>query len=640
MQDATSQSMHVKTIRSSTTLGLSFYKRKDKKMKKKTCTLLVILLFLIAPNIVVGQVNATPVNNNVIINGFPFTASSPILNIEGSNMVPFREFAEAMGATVGWYQSAQRISLVRGNVYSILHIGGSFIQHGQLSGTPIIIDGNIVGATFLTQYSTIMDLPAKLISVNGQDLTYIPLRAVAESLGATVDWNANTSTATINILQQGTTLSEQLSQGTQTSSETEESEDDLPANFGDFSNISHFRDISSMQAQARFNDSNEFPLILVVYDSEDFYSRLIVPDIQDISQRVGYTIFGLNLNSNNNVPSENSWIWSFVRENTFEVPSILYIYNRNNVNVVMRQSINLQNLDVNIRNFRTISQTGIAAGDFRSTNWFNNVNSVNIRDMYQNGEEFIFLLYDSQNQNSYHYVPIVVAAAREVNHRIFAVDINRNPQFLNHLQFAPSIGNNLSHRMPMLFLIYNQNNNNNSVVYDRPYNVSATMGLLNEFRNNSLFYVGPNNNQLNQNNQPNQFRDLNDPNRFINSSSRTIQNMVANNQNFIVLVYDSNVTNTAHLAYSIRQAALLFSEAIFAVDLNSNIHSNRVSNDLSWLMIARGTNDISVTYPVMIHFATTIGSPSSHVARTPMTFSSHTSDSARNAAFNFIQSIR
>lgn len=564
---------------------------------------LISFLFIATSSTVFAQLNTSVSNNQVILlNGQVLNTSSPILLLNDRLMVPFREFAEAMGAAVNWDGNYQRITIFRNNLYSIIHIGNPIVQHGEFA----IVYGNI---NFITQNNSVMDSPATL--VNG--ITYIPLRAIAESLGATVEWNPNTSTAFINTLK--TTPSSQLIQN-----DNEEYENDLPSNFGDFTNISHFSTISSRQAQARFNDSNSYPFILVVYNSDQFQSKLIVPEIQDIAQRVGYRIFGLDRNSSNNIESENSWIWNFVREGTFSEPSILFVYNRNRVEIETVQNIN--NLDQRIRNFRISSETGITPGDFSNTSWFTNISSNQVQQMYQNFEEFIVVLYDSRANSSIYYVPVIKAAARDTQHRIFAVDIDANPNFVNHFGFTTSIDTNIINRMPMLVLVYNRNNSNRIAVYDRPLSVAAARSLINEFLNNSLFYTGLN---LSQNNR---FVDL-DHNRFRNTSAVNILNMFNRGEDFVVVVYDSNHPNSIPIAESIRGAAIL-STTVHAVNLSSNAF-NHSYDDLWWLRFARGNNSITAPNPVIIHFR------NGQVVSGPFTFNHNNTDNALREAYDFIR---
>ena len=586
-------------------------------MKKIIFALALFLLFG-GPNTALGQV--LPQGQRVVLNGLPFYTVAPLVNINDRLMVPFREFGYAMGANVHWDANLQRVTMFRDNLYSILHIGSDIVQYGEFV---TLANGTV---QFISQSNSVMDSPAALVN----NLTYIPLRAVAESLGATVDWNPATSTATITVVTDQPSHQEEEEE----EEEYNDEDDSLPPNYADFSNTSHFNIISSRQAQARYNDSNDYPLILVVYNNEQHYSRLIVPEIQDAAQRTGHRIFGLDRALPTNIESENNWIWNFVRESTFQEPAMLFIHGRHNVEITMMPAIANPafNIDNAIRNFHTLSETGFAAGDFSNTNWFSNVSSNNILQMYSGGDEFIFILYDSQGENSYFYVPVLKAAARDTGHRIFAVDIDRNPQYRSHLSFAPGITTNLAHRMPMVFLVYNQNNPNNTDVYDRPRSVAAATSLIEEFLNNSLFYDGitrPGGNNQNNNQSNNQnFRDLHH-NNFRNSSANTILNMFNRGENFVVVVYDSRFANSIPIAEAIRYAAIASPWGVYAVNISSNT-VNHTHDDLSWLRLARGNNTNAIDHPIMIHF-NSLG-----VVSGPRTFNHTNTANVQRDAHDFI----
>lgn len=91
----------------------------------------------------------------------------------GYTMIPFRALLEWMGAEILWTPEEQTVE-ARRRCYTFL------LRVGQREA---IVNGEQV----------LMDVPAV---VRG-DRTYVPLRFVAEALGAAVGWDAATSTATI-----------------------------------------------------------------------------------------------------------------------------------------------------------------------------------------------------------------------------------------------------------------------------------------------------------------------------------------------------------------------------------------------------------------------------------------------------------
>lgn len=560
----------------------------------------------------ITQLQTSNTQQTIILDGRILHTSAPLQVVNNRLLVPFREIGEAMQANVNWQGDLQRITMFRGNRYSIMHVGQTNVQFGEFN---IDSSGNVV---FTTQQFIQMDAPAVIIN----NLTYIPLRAISETLGATVNWNESTSTATIvsaNIINITPTPAP-----VEPEPEPEEEKEVLPPNYGNFSNTNFFRTISSRQAQSRFQDSNAEPFILVAYDSTSDNSKRLVPDIIGAAQTANVRIYGLDKSADNTNASDNSWMWSFVRESNFRDPTIFYVHSRTNVRVDANPNIN--NLEQTFRNFNILTETGFETGDFRNTNYFRNVTSREIESMNRSNEEFIFVLYDSTDDESAFYVPILKAAAREAEHRIYAVDIDTNPSYHNHLNFAPGIESSIHRRIPMMFLVYSDNNRNRTEVYERPQNVDTGVSVIEEFITNSLYYTNNNNNN-NNNNQ--QFQDI-DHNYFRNISSSEATTKFRRGEEFIIVVYDSKEANSRVTVERIRDAAIVAGPPIFGLNMSSTRFNNTIREDLLWLNLIPS----NTRYPVMIHYSNQrLGDERF------MSFWNINSDDTFNDAFRFIQRV-
>ena len=123
----------------------------------------------------VSQKFTVNLTKNIIVtlNGVVIAFDQPPIIENGRTLVPLRAIFEAMGADVDWNQSTQTVTAVRGEVTVSLTIGSNVL---------------IKNGTNIT-----LDVPAKI--VNGR--TLVPVRAIAESFGASVNWNANTRTVII-----------------------------------------------------------------------------------------------------------------------------------------------------------------------------------------------------------------------------------------------------------------------------------------------------------------------------------------------------------------------------------------------------------------------------------------------------------
>ena len=146
----------------------------------KRCAALLLSTALLLPLLAPSSRAATSVN--VSVNGTPVAFSSatgtPFLDQNGRTQVPLRVTMEALGATVGWDNSTRTATVSKGSVSIRISIGTSFI----------LVNG----------VKKSNDTTAQI--VNGR--TYLPIRIVAESLSATVNWD--NSTKSVQITAKGT----------------------------------------------------------------------------------------------------------------------------------------------------------------------------------------------------------------------------------------------------------------------------------------------------------------------------------------------------------------------------------------------------------------------------------------------------
>ena len=97
---------------------------------------------------------------------------APIIKDERT-VLPIRVIAEALGATVTWNEAEQSVTIAKGNTTIVIYINQPF---AKVNSKPVLLD-----------------TPA-FIEYNR---TYLPLRFVAENLGANITWDAETQKVTI-----------------------------------------------------------------------------------------------------------------------------------------------------------------------------------------------------------------------------------------------------------------------------------------------------------------------------------------------------------------------------------------------------------------------------------------------------------
>ncbi|HWI60359.1 MAG TPA: stalk domain-containing protein [Symbiobacteriaceae bacterium] len=106
------------------------------------------------------------------VNGQRVEMAAPVPLVGGRAMVPVRLIGEAMGASVTWNPQYQEVMYIKGTLTVALRVGDSLVRvEGAGRSERIFVE------------------PAPMI-IEGR--TYVPVRVVAEALGATVRWVAET----------------------------------------------------------------------------------------------------------------------------------------------------------------------------------------------------------------------------------------------------------------------------------------------------------------------------------------------------------------------------------------------------------------------------------------------------------------
>ena len=131
------------------------------------------LLFSLLTAALLGAVTApvtaaaTPIA--VCVNGQYLNFSVAPREENGRVLVPMRAVFEALGATVDWQESTQKITAYKGDTTIVLFIGKSL--------------ATVNGA------GQNLDVPAKLVN----STTLVPLRFVGQALGYAVEWEDATA---------------------------------------------------------------------------------------------------------------------------------------------------------------------------------------------------------------------------------------------------------------------------------------------------------------------------------------------------------------------------------------------------------------------------------------------------------------
>src|SRR5665648_125259 len=123
-----------------------------------------------------NQVNISKNDSNqihIILNGIQLEFDQAPIIVESRTLVPMRVVFEAMGAAVSWNDTLKEATGTLGDQTVLLRIGS---KTAAVNGV-----------------TTALDVPAQIVSSR----TLVPIRFIAESLNAVVDWNPVTRTVYI-----------------------------------------------------------------------------------------------------------------------------------------------------------------------------------------------------------------------------------------------------------------------------------------------------------------------------------------------------------------------------------------------------------------------------------------------------------
>jgi hypothetical protein len=115
--------------------------------------------------------------STMLVDGSPVVLEAAPVILNARTFLPIRAVVEAVGGTIAWESSAQKVTIVRNDKTLELWIGK--------------------GAARLNNRSIAIDSDARVVPVIMNGRTLLPLRFVAEALDLDVQWNAASKTITI-----------------------------------------------------------------------------------------------------------------------------------------------------------------------------------------------------------------------------------------------------------------------------------------------------------------------------------------------------------------------------------------------------------------------------------------------------------
>ena len=300
-------------------------------------------------------------------------------------MVPFRPIAEAMGASANWDGAQKKVSVALGNKYVEFVIGSATMNL-------VTVDAN--GGTVRT--NVILDAPATLVNDNR---AFVPIRALTEGLGASVQWMAESRTVMIT---------SNVVRATPAPVAT-------PTPFINpvFATTANFEIISGKRAQDMYDYPNHE--VVFYFNSSDQNAVNSMPAVMQAAAGVKAKVWGVDTATSGSISSLN-WVYSFISRNS-QGPALFFLYNINQTTKVIAQTaFNDQNLlytlfdNWNRNNFTnaltptatpaptgSVTPTPTFTRDFTSP--FAKITKPDAIDYYENNDTFILLFFNNQRSD-------------------------------------------------------------------------------------------------------------------------------------------------------------------------------------------------------------------------------------------------
>ena len=542
----------------------------SKFIKIMSLLLISATMFVFSPFAENVMAQSVAANATIVINNKPYVPKNTIISVDNRLLLPFREISEAIGATVDWDNDTRRILTTYGNSYSLMYIDNPTVTFGTYT-----VDSTNTMRWNSDAQALALDVAPRIIN----NLTYIPLRTFAETLGADVLWTQQTRTAHINIdppIPPSATLPADDPSTSGNNPPSTSTTQDKPANYGEIFNDTYFRIMSSEAVMNMYQDSKSRPFAFVLYDSSLDSSKRIVPGLMTSAQKLTYRIFGVDMNDQSNKDSDNDWLRAFFNASSTVDPTLYFVHSKSKVEQ-MQSLTDLKAVENALVKFQAQVETGFDYGDFNDTTYFKSKSDSFIQQQIDDGKEFIIALYDKTEDNSKYYMPFIKSAAENRKVEVYGLDINRYPKFYNNITCLKDYR---YEDLPAMILVYYNLNDIRS--YPQPPTLDRAKGYIDEFNANK-FSTGSSSG----------YGDVIDSkNIYVNSDIAELKKRFDKGEEFVIFLYDSAnadyKTMVEDFVYNASTSnTVKYSDIVlYGVNRNSNRYKNNLYNEnFSWLGI-------------------------------------------------------
>jgi len=349
---------------------------------------------------------------NVVLDGTPVVFDVPAQIVNNRTLVPVRGVAEKMdpNADVQWFPDEQKVQIVlpMNGRYAVMYVNNPVLAYGTYHV-------NDTGDRKIDTKETVtMDSPPTIIGGR----TMIPASAVFQTaLGGTVNWIAETYTVIIT--------SPALT-ATPPPTAPPPAASPAPADSGPFVTGDSFEEISAITAQKMYDNNGQF--ILYYYSGQDASSIQAVEWVKNSARYYGLKVYGVDRDSPywDNSGNKLSFIWSYLSNYVANVPSLFFV-DMQNVTYVPRplsQYIIDSATDAYWKEIGASPLPGATpapTGVDLTAHW-KQIGLQQAVNMYNAGNKFIYVCYNSGDNEANAYTGIIMLAAAYADADVYVTD--------------------------------------------------------------------------------------------------------------------------------------------------------------------------------------------------------------------------
>jgi len=403
---------------------LLFVRGKNMSVKKTAGMLLAVVMTALSFMAANSQMTAAADNISVYINNELVAYDVQPKIIYDRTMVPFRLTCEKLGAQVGWNEEAQRVTMLLDDKYAEVIVGNSLM---------VVADAYITGEGQLQRRNQqLVELEAPPVIVESRLL--VPLRAIAEALGAKVSWITESRSVMVSYEPPSATAPPTPSpiEPTQTPEPTR-------AVSTPFDSNANFQVVEGSRLESFYDRDRRVAFIVYYYNGNTGGAADYMPMILAAAREVNTMVLGVDTTSSPETDKLGDWFWKAVGNVPADTPALLFVTPSGTVETVInfpKDQSEFTQMFVNWLNRRSVGpaekptptpETPFSHNPEKKINdsrYINYMTQVEADRTYNSKASYILLCYDPNVPYSDEAaMDTIIDAINEAKVRVYIVNV-------------------------------------------------------------------------------------------------------------------------------------------------------------------------------------------------------------------------